>query len=837
MIKNYVRAARKAFPILFFATSTCNMTAQVGVNTQTPKASLDVSATTSLASDGILIPRMSVQDLMSRHTAGLYSTNQNSILVYVNDITGASSNTETEKITQIGFYYYNSAESKWIPITPLNTGIWDKVGTTVASELNTDDSYLMAKAVIGGNQIGNVNGGTGNAQLTILGEDISVRDVTIGAGGGGSGTNSVIGKGALVTNTKGTYNVAIGAGALGAMTESYGNIAVGAGAAANVTANSVSSFGFMSSAGANYSTAIGANSTIDATSQSAAALGYYSTIEKASSGSVALGEGAKVSENSLKSLAMGYHSNTSDSIAIAIGSVAVASAENATAIGSGAVASAKNAIAIGSGATNNINDAAFYRSKTTYIGNTIGESNVTLEISGERSEASKADGILIPRVTIGELNAKDGQYAEPQFGALVFVNYIGDGTATGKTVDITSYGVYYYDYWNGKGARWTKLIDASILLRQSSVEVGADKTYTTLQEAYNSEAKKLYNQYGVPVEFVCSGEVGGLDTDGSIPFIKIKSDGTMTSSDKGLTFNSTMVRLDGKIAVKNYSITAYNSDIVVLVNAEIEASQLSIDNSTFKAFFGGNTLTFNNLTCFNGFIDIEGSTTDTDLILNGSTNVGYLVSSTNRSYILFANGVNITCNSTSTQNTAFMVSKASTIYCNSVKKISFNGSYSTSQPSYDIYASTIGNIIFDECKDIGGSSKPSFVMAASHRSNIIAYQTTMSKNTAKDGISVVSGSTFYLIGDRTSITINGAGSSSSIGLNSSGSTASLSNITASNPMLILQNFDIGLEATDGGTINAMGRIQRTTGITQANIPVTIGTPSLTGAVIYDSATE
>ena len=793
---------------LIFTTIIQSANAQVGINNDNPRASLDISKTSILASDGILIPRMSSQDLIQRHGANLYGSDQNSILVYINDITGADTDTKTDKITKIGFYYYNSTEDKWLSIIPDDTeGIWYQIGTTTASKSNTNNSYLKAKVSIGGNYISSVNGGTDNAQLSILGEDISVRGVTIGAGAGGDSTNTVVGRNALMSNTKGTYNVALGTGALQATTTNWGNVAIGAGSSAATTANGISSMGLGSSAGSDYSTAIGASSTIAESSTSSTALGYYSTIDGKSAGSVAVGEGAKIAENS----------------------------PTAIAIGKQAIASAENAIAIGFGANNNQKDAAFIKSRTSTIGNAIGTSNVTLEIVGENAVDSKADGILIPKVTIGQLNAKEGQYAEPQFGTMVFVNFIGDGTATGKTQDVVSYGFYYYDYWNGRGARWTKLNDVAI--RSSIVEVGSDKYYKTLQTAYNEEAKKLYNQNGSPVEFVCSGEVGGLDTDGSIPFIRIKSDGTMTSNDKGLTFNSTIAHLDGKIDLTENSLTAYSSDIVILVNAEIQASQLSVDNSTFKAFFGGNQFTFDAITCFNSFVDIEGGSTASSLNLVGNPNVGYLVSSTNRSYILFANNLTITCNSTDKQNCSFTANKSSSIYCNAVTQISFNGTYTPNVTSSDIYASTIGNVIFDECHNIGGSSKPTSVIIATHKSNVISYQSIINKGTAQNGVSLVSGSSFSVIGANSSITLKGSDTTGSIGISSSGSNAALSYISASNPMVILEGFKTGLQATEGGTINAMNRIQRTTGIAQPNIPITIGTPSKTGAVIYDSDTE
>lgn len=808
--------------VLFLITSN-SLNAQVGINTVTPKATLDITKSTFLNSDGVLVPRVTAKDLIARHDANLYGIDQNSIVVYVTDITDASINENTDKITDIGFYYYNSSKEKWTPIIYSNTGIWNKIGTTESSLKNTDNSYINAKAVIGGDTITSINQGNHNAQLTILGEDIAVRGVTVGTGNGGYSTNSVLGSNALSNNTTGTYHVAIGYGALQNATTSIGNVAIGAGSSTNTNVNNGTSIGCMSNAAADYGTAIGANSTIDEASNSSTSIGYYSTIYKKSPSSIAIGQGAKIEENVSSGIAIGNSASVIKNSSLGI------------AIGNNSISQAENAIAIGNGANNNQKDAAFLKSTKTIIGNKLGTSGVTLEVIGQRGVDSIPDGILIPQVTLKELNAKEGMYAEPQFGALVFVNYVGDSIPIGKTEDVTSYGFYYYDYWNGRGNRWTRLSD--IQRRQSIVDVGPDKYYKTLQTAYNEESKKLYNHNEAPIEFLCSGEVGGLDTDGSIPYIKITSDGSMTCSNKGFSFNKTIVNIQGDVDLKNNSITAYGSDIIILENANLKADELSIDNSSLKAFFGGNTLTFGAITCFNGFIDIEGSTKDTDLILKGKTGVEYLVSSTNRSYILFAKNLNITSNATTTQNTGFIISKSSTIYCNAVQNINFNGTYNTNKLSYDIYVSTSGNMIFEECPNIGGSSKPNFIAAASHKSNIIAYQTIMDKTSSSNGISLFSGSSFYIIGDRSSITLSGSNTSGSVGLNSSASNIAVSNITTSTPMVTLKNFEIGIKATEGGVVNAMKRINRDVNITQANIPTTIGTSSLTGAIIYDSDVE
>lgn len=61
------------------------------------------------------------------------------------------------------------------------------------------------------------------------------------------------------------------------------------------------------------------------------------------------------------------------------------------------------------------------------------------------------DGVLVPRMSEDQLDAKNTAYANDgvdptknQNGALVFVTAV-DGTTTGKTVNVTAVGFYYYD--------------------------------------------------------------------------------------------------------------------------------------------------------------------------------------------------------------------------------------------------------------------------------------------------------------------------------------------------------------------------------------------------------
>jgi len=69
----------------------------------------------------------------------------------------------------------------------------------------------------------------------------------------------------------------------------------------------------------------------------------------------------------------------------------------------------------------------------------------TLDVVGTPADATRPDALLVPRITRGQLQAKDAVYTAAQNGALAFVSSIADGAATGKAINVTAVGFYYYD--------------------------------------------------------------------------------------------------------------------------------------------------------------------------------------------------------------------------------------------------------------------------------------------------------------------------------------------------------------------------------------------------------
>ena len=72
---------------------------------------------------------------------------------------------------------------------------------------------------------------------------------------------------------------------------------------------------------------------------------------------------------------------------------------------------------------------------------------VSLQVD-KSAVATEADGVLVPRVTVAELNTKAGAYGEDQNGTLVFVT--ATAGAANETSAVTATGFHYYDFASDK---------------------------------------------------------------------------------------------------------------------------------------------------------------------------------------------------------------------------------------------------------------------------------------------------------------------------------------------------------------------------------------------------
>ncbi len=258
--------------------------AQVGINTTTPKSSLDVSGKTDtlgnlLSTDitGLQAPRLTRSQLTDKGDT-LYGADQTGAMIYITDISGGDVLSQRVNITTVGYYYFDGnvwqkismgnaiAATNWSLAG--NTGTTagtDFIGTADATDFVTkvngneasrviwDAANNTTRLVVGTATAATVSSPTSGstadkkiAKLTVGNGDASINSVTVGLGGGQVATNTALGVSALSNTTTGGLNTAIGYNSLPANTSGSRNTAVGQISMQNNTTGS-------------YNTAVGVN--------------------------------------------------------------------------------------------------------------------------------------------------------------------------------------------------------------------------------------------------------------------------------------------------------------------------------------------------------------------------------------------------------------------------------------------------------------------------------------------------------------------------------------------------------------------------------------------------
>ena len=283
---------------LFFVA--CNLFgvlsfAQVGINTTTPNALLDIRATSATAptnTDGLLIPKVDVFPATNPTAA------QQGMLLYLTTTSGSNAP---------GFYYWNNPTTSWVGIGGSASGNnWALAGNTVNATTDFMGSTNNADVIFKRN---NVRAGRIGANNTSFGVN-ALNPASTGSQNTASGAFS------LSSNTTGTHNTASGASSLRSNTQGIQNTASG-------------------------SSSLNSNTTGDDNTASGSYSLRYNT------------EG----NNNTASGAYSLHSNTTGSQNTAIGYYAFFSGDsfsNSTALGYNTVISASNQVRLGNNAVTSI---------------------------------------------------------------------------------------------------------------------------------------------------------------------------------------------------------------------------------------------------------------------------------------------------------------------------------------------------------------------------------------------------------------------------------------------------------------------------------------------------
>lgn len=125
--------------LLFVVLMAFEGFSQVGINTSSPNAQLDVRSSnqaTPSNTDGILIPKIDAFPITNPTAA------QTGMMVYLTTVSGAN---------QPGFYYWDNAMLSWIPLKGNSDSDWYEQTTTTAPDNINDAMYHLGNVSIGKN--------------------------------------------------------------------------------------------------------------------------------------------------------------------------------------------------------------------------------------------------------------------------------------------------------------------------------------------------------------------------------------------------------------------------------------------------------------------------------------------------------------------------------------------------------------------------------------------------------------------------------------------------------------------------------------------------------------
>jgi hypothetical protein len=246
---------KKIFSILVLFCFTGFCYSQVGINTTTPNAQLDIKSSNQaspILTDGILVPKVDV------FPTGV-GVNQDAMLVYLTTTIGTD---------LPGFYYYNHATTSWLQIG--NSGsekIDDLLDGKSDSDGTNDGSSIFLGVGAGQSDDSSDNRSIGIGSLALTNSVTGYANVATGVNAMQSNTignyNTALGYATLFYNIDGSDNIAIGSGALYENLSGNSNIGVGINSLRlNTTGNqntAIGSFAMYDNTIGSYNLALGEN--------------------------------------------------------------------------------------------------------------------------------------------------------------------------------------------------------------------------------------------------------------------------------------------------------------------------------------------------------------------------------------------------------------------------------------------------------------------------------------------------------------------------------------------------------------------------------------------------
>lgn len=328
--------------------------AQVGINTETPQATLDVvgKPTDVTKLDGVIPPRITGDQLRAK----TYTATQTGALVYVSLADTAPAG-QTIEVTSVGYYYFDG--TKWQILKNADTDTLPTGFERRPDMTATDFNWRLIGAP-------NANYGTAGkfgldatwnpidfSEMFFLGA-FSYNDFLAGAGFtlsdlGAKGQNSFTA--GTINSATGTASTALGAGNLAS---GAGSFVTGVGSQATGIFSMSMGRGNLSSGDSSFASgqfseatnqgAIAMGNTSKATGTNAVAIGQENNA--LGGGTLALGNSNDATAES--SVAIGQENSSTGQAAVALGTSNQATGNNSMAIGRQNTASGQDAVAIGS---------------------------------------------------------------------------------------------------------------------------------------------------------------------------------------------------------------------------------------------------------------------------------------------------------------------------------------------------------------------------------------------------------------------------------------------------------------------------------------------------------
>lgn len=228
--------------IVFFCSMIVR--AQVGINNESPKATLDVTAKATDGSrpEGIIAPKLTGNQIQSGNSQ--YGLDQKGTIIYATAAV-TSPDSKTGNITAEGYYYFDGSVWQKMSGSSSSTGTWSTTGNWgINPSINfigstNSGGHLMFK--VAGNRAGiimdslsgrNTAIGFGTLNLnahnyTSTSENTAFGSEALAANAGNR--NTALGSRSLPSNTTGSNNIGLGYGAGFNITTGNNNIAIGTG--------------------------------------------------------------------------------------------------------------------------------------------------------------------------------------------------------------------------------------------------------------------------------------------------------------------------------------------------------------------------------------------------------------------------------------------------------------------------------------------------------------------------------------------------------------------------------------------------------------------------------